>query len=584
MEHHFTNSATRRALRAATLLLALVLGSPGWAADTDLDRFRARIDALVDRLGRSTNGVVKWAGSDLYEIRRDGDAFIAVITNGRFAIGMPPSGTLTFDRVEIRQVGQKENGELIELAWRLPTELTISGKDSATLKISLKEATATALTEAQSGRDRETAVTVASARLDQLDSGTWAAAGPLMMTSKLVAEPSGAWSALVDLAVSDIECFGPQVPVEVGIKRITFSGRSAGPRLEALNRWRDAIEALPADDGRSPETRRAAFFTMLSSVSTPFSGINGNIAVDGVTVRSATAEALVSLANLEVTTTITGLDSEAAAIRFAISQKGLDLAPSILEAGRVPRDATFDLGVSDLNIQALGKLVRAAGAMVDESETVASETQPSRQQALGQLLGAAAMINPIFHIYGIAIDTKDVGFDLTGEAKGSPLTPGGYSAAGDLAIRGFDAIPNLGIRLPFADYLPVLREIGIKRAASDGTERVDFNLLSVPPKWLAINGNDVATWFDGHETKPGEPRLLRPSDPAMQGNDVRSVQRALTKANIPIDQDGIYSPTTAAAVAQFQKQNGLNVSGVVDNATRQRLRLPADTPRPGGRN
>jgi peptidoglycan hydrolase-like protein with peptidoglycan-binding domain len=153
-----------------------------------------------------------------------------------------------------------------------------------------------------------------------------------------------------------------------------------------------------------------------------------------------------------------------------------------------------------------------------------------------------------------------------------------------LAIRGFDAIPNLGIRLPFADYLPVLREIGIKRAASDGTERVDFNLLSVPPKWLAINGNDVATWFDGHETKPGEPRLLRPSDPAMQGNDVRSVQRALAKANIPIDQDGVYSPTTAAAVARFQKQNGLNVSGVVDNATRQRLGLPADTPRQGGRN
>src|SRR5262249_49522919 len=148
------------------------------------------------------------------------------------------------------------------------------------------------------------------------------------------AEPSGAWSALVDLAVSDIECFGPQVPVEVGIKRITFSGRSAGPRLEALNQLRDAIEALPADDGRSAETRGAAFFAMLSSVANPFRGISGNIAVDGVTVRRSTTEALVSLANLEVTTAITGLDSQAAAIRFAISQKGLDLAPSILEAGR----------------------------------------------------------------------------------------------------------------------------------------------------------------------------------------------------------------------------------------------------------
>src|SRR5262245_9783766 len=139
MEYHFTNSATRRALRAATLLLTLVLGPPGWAADADLDQFRARIDALVDRLGRGTNGVIKWVGSDLYEIRRDGDALIAVIANGRLAIGMQPIGTLTFDRIEIRQVGQKENGKLIELAWRLPTELTISEAGRATAKITLKE-------------------------------------------------------------------------------------------------------------------------------------------------------------------------------------------------------------------------------------------------------------------------------------------------------------------------------------------------------------------------------------------------------------------------------------------------------------
>ena len=153
-----------------------------------------------------------------------------------------------------------------------------------------------------------------------------------------------------------------------------------------------------------------------------------------------------------------------------------------------------------------------------------------------------------------------------------------------MVIRGFDAIPKLGVRLPFAEYLPVLKEIGIERAAPDGTARVDFNLVSAPPKWLTINGNDVAAWFDGHETEPGKPRLLKPSDPAMQGNDVRSVQRALAKANISSDQDGVYGPTTAAAVAQFQKQNGLNASGVVDIATRQRLGLPVDTTRQGGRN
>ena len=39
------------------------------------------------------------------------------------------------------------------------------------------------------------------------------------------------------------------------------------------------------------------------------------------------------------------------------------------------------------------------------------------------MLGAAAMLNPTFRIHDIAIDTEDLGIDLTGEAKGSPLAP-----------------------------------------------------------------------------------------------------------------------------------------------------------------
>jgi len=109
-------------------------------------------------------------------------------------------------------------------------------------------------------------------------------------------------------------------------------------------------------------------------------------------------------------------------------------------------------------------------------------------------------------------------------------------------------------------------------------------MASAPPKWITINGNDISTWFDGAEPKPGQQRLLKPIDPPMQGNDVKNVQRALAAANIATEQDGIYRSATAAAVARFQKKNGINVSGVVDAATRQRLGIEANTPRQGGRN
>jgi peptidoglycan hydrolase-like protein with peptidoglycan-binding domain len=53
---------------------------------------------------------------------------------------------------------------------------------------------------------------------------------------------------------------------------------------------------------------------------------------------------------------------------------------------------------------------------------------------------------------------------------------------------------------------------------------------------------------------------------------------------MPVEEDGEYNSATAAAVARFQKQKGLNVSGAVDAATRQRLGGAADPLRQGGRN
>jgi Putative peptidoglycan binding domain len=376
----------------------------------------------------------------------------------------------------------------------------------------------------------------------------------------------------------------PQTPVGGGVNRISFNGRSAGPDLDSLNKLRDAIDGLQADDSRSPEARGAAFLSMLSSIASPFGSMSGAFALDGVTVRSLTGEALVSLDRAGFEVAMTGLDGDAAAIRLSTRHEGLDLAPSILEEAKVPHRAVFDVGIGDMSTQAFGKLVRAASMMSDENGAKEDDNQQKKQQAFEQLLGAAAMLNPTFRVYDIAIDTKDIGVYLTGQAKGSPLAPKGYTAAGDLVVRGFDAISTLGARVPLVEHLPVLEELGNAQTASDGTPRMAFHLASAPPKWITINGNDISAWFDGAEPKPGQQRLLKPIDPPMQGNDVKNVQRALAAANITTEQDGVYRPATAAAVARFQKKNGINVSGIVDSATRQRLSIEANAPRQGGRN
>ena len=578
------SSVSRRRLAVAATAVAFFLSGSARAVEPDLDRFKTEIDAFLGRLGPSSNGAVEWVGSDAYELRRDGEVLLAIIENARLSLNTPQPGKLILDRVEIREIARKDEGKLIELALTLPTDMILREADGTETNITLTAARANAVVEAESGRGRETLVEIASARIEQPKTGTWVSLGPLSMSSKLVAEPNGGWSGPVEFEVKGIEYFLPQGPVGGAIDRIAFIGKSTGPRLKELDKLRSAIDGLQADDGKSPQARGAAFLAAVSTISQPFSTIRGEVALHGLTVRGVTGETLVALAKAGSTTEITGLNTEQAALRFSIGHEGLDLAPSVLESGKVPRRMMLDFGVADLSTQAMTNLLHAFITATDQRLSGESEREANKQEALQQALGAAAMLNPTFHVYDIAIDTEEVGVDLTAEAHGSPLAPKGYAASGDLEVRGFDAIPKLSGGIPFAEYLPVLREIGVEGTAPDGTPRLQFHITSAPSDRIAINSNDVSAWFDGTETAAGQPRLLRPSDPPMHGSDVTRVQRALAAAKISVEQDGEYNSASAGAVARFQKQNGLNVTGVVDAETRRRLGGLGDPLREGGRN
>jgi hypothetical protein len=568
----------------AAVTFAFVVAIPARATEPDPDRFRAEIEAFIARLGPSSNGALTWAGSDPYEVRCDGDGLVAVIENGRLSLNTPQPSQLTLDRIEIREIGRREEGKLVELALALPKNVSLYDPDGAETKIELKAARANAVIEAASGRGRETVIEIPGARIEQAKTGTWVHIGPLSMSSKLVAEPDGGWSGPVEFEAREIEYSLPQTPVSGAIDRIGFIGKSAGPSLNELDGLRDAVDRLQAEDGKSPQARAAAFLTALGTISEPFSMIRGELAVNGLTVRAVTGEKLIAIAKAGSTAEISGLDTQEAALRFSTYHEGLELAPSLLEKWKVPRRAMFDIGLVDVGTQALKDLLGALITATEERVSPASGSNANKQLAVQQALGAAAKLNPTFRIYDITVDTEEVGLGVTAEAKGSPLAPKGYTAEADLSVRGFDEIPKLSGGIPFAEYLPVLREIGIEGSAPDGTSRMQFRLTSAPGQWITINGNDVSAWFDGTPAAAGQPRVLKPADPPMQGGDVKSVQKALAAAQIPVEQDGEYNSATAAAVARFQREKGLNVSGVVDTATRQQLGGSGDPLRPGGRN
>lgn len=80
-------------------------------------------------------------------------------------------------------------------------------------------------------------------------------------------------------------------------------------------------------------------------------------------------------------------------------------------------------------------------------------------------------------------------------------------------------------------------------------------------------------------------RLLRLTDPRLNGEDVRAVQDrliALTRPSGGGRGDGWYGPVTAATVRAFQAANGLPVTGQVDRATWNALFSPQAKTFPAG--
>jgi peptidoglycan hydrolase-like protein with peptidoglycan-binding domain len=188
----------------------------------------------------------------------------------------------------------------------------------------------------------------------------------------------------------------------------------------------------------------------------------------------------------------------------------------------------------------------------------------------------------VIRVYDLAVDTPDVGVEATAEARGSPLSPKGFGAQGDVSVRGFDALAGLVDAAPPAVYLPLLRDLGTPAKADDGSPRLKFHLAVTLQKWLTVNGVDVDAWFGRNGPAPGQPRVLRPAVPPLSGADVGAVQHALAAAKIETPQNGTYDGATAAAVSRFQKANALNADGVVDVATRQKLGVKPEPPHPSG--
>jgi len=74
------------------------------------------------------------------------------------------------------------------------------------------------------------------------------------------------------------------------------------------------------------------------------------------------------------------------------------------------------------------------------------------------------------------------------------------------------------------------------------------------------HGFAKAPWDD-------KPRVLKLSQPRMEGSDVERLQEALKKAGIAVSVDGEFGPGTDKAVKEFQKKKTLTADGIAGSKT-----------------
>jgi putative peptidoglycan binding protein len=553
----------------AGVALCLMVQWPAFAASTD-DQFKADIETFLNKLSTTTHGVLSWEGSDSFEMRRDGEAAVATITNARLTLHEAKPAELVFDRIEVRRTPVAGTPSLAKFDINFPAQSTLTLADGTKTNLSLKDAKANLTFEENSNRFNETVASFSSARLEHPSTGDWVSFGPLSFSSKLAGAADSSWSSPIEFELKQVEFFLTELPAGGSIDRLAYTALSSGPDVAALNRFRTRMDELREQGEQAPAARADALLELLPTLPPLFSLVKGESTVDGLAVRGANGEALVGLTKGSLGGALTGLSGDTAAWRITIKHNGLTLASSILDPAKVPQTVVIDFGLENVATGPLRTILDAIAKARKETD------QANSQQATQQMIGAAAMLNPIFRIYEAGLKTKDVGIAATAEAKGSPLSPKGYTAEADVVVRGFDALPALLGDSPYAQYLPLLKVLGTAAAGSD----TKFHLASTPPKWITINGNDVSGWLAMAGSNPSQPRQLRPSEPPLQGDDVRAVQRALNAAKIAAPQSGTYDGATAAAVAVFQKQNGLNIDGVVSDATRDKLGVKPAAPQP----
>ena len=113
----------------AVIALVMAVASPLRAADPALEQFRNEIDAVVSGLAPGSSGILEWVGAEPFEIRRDGDTLIAVITGVRLTLHTDDILHVALDHLDVRQTSAQNGRDTRDLTVLLPEHVIIADEN-----------------------------------------------------------------------------------------------------------------------------------------------------------------------------------------------------------------------------------------------------------------------------------------------------------------------------------------------------------------------------------------------------------------------------------------------------------------------
>jgi hypothetical protein len=564
----------------ALIFGALLAWSQPAPADT-VTPLKTEIDSYIHRIEAATGGHLHWEGADSYEVKETGSTATAAITNAHLSFRKEPDDqkpivSITLDRVEIRRAPAADGANLIEYAISLPTSSTITINDGTELVVSLNDGHMNFTLEAPGDHQRAMSLSLASGRIEPKGHKDYLAVGAFTSSWKIVRTDGGGWRAPFDAELKGLEFLFADAPLAGTVDRIGYSGEAVGPSLTNLDAMRDKVAEIREQD--SPDQKVAGWLGLLPQLVAVFSSTKGDLTVENIVAKKPGGETQMALKKATMGGGLLGLDGEKATLSVTMGYEGLTLAPSLLPDSQVPQRAVIDFALEEISTSALRTLAEAA------SEAKPDAPDDVKQKATQQLMVTALSLSPVLRLHEADVDFKRVQVAATGEAKRAPPIPVGYAATADVAVRGFDALSDVVTSNLGRARLALLKFIGAAETGTDGTPTIKFHLTSSPGQAITVNGSNLAAWFNtsvSNNSGPTQQRTLQLTDPPMTGDDVSAVQQALPSDKQGSFVAGSFDTATALAVAQFQKNSGLNVDGVVDAETRDKLGIkPSPPPAP----